>query len=317
MGTSADTDFLLKTLQQGDGIDAWNRWRSANRYTEPQLYACSLERRDLRCIDLKRAYLYGAHFARADLRGARLDGAHLREADLQGADLRDASLVGATLHGTKLQGAKLDGARVHGISAWKIETDRETSQRGLIITLDDENVVKVDDIEVAQFVYMLLNNQKIRDVIDTVTSKAVLILGRFGARKANLDVIRDALRKRGYLPILFDFDVPASRDVTETVQTLAGLSRFIIADLSDPASLPKELEAIVPRIAIPVRPIIEGEQTPYAMFGDYWKYPWVIGEPFRYRDQTHLVESLDRDVIDIAENKVKKIARGRRRRRRA
>jgi hypothetical protein len=151
----------------------------------------------------------GAHFAGADLRGANLSGAHLRQADLGGADLREAWLVGATLHETKLQGTKLDGAHVHGASAWRTETDAETSQRGLIITLDNENVVKVDDIEVAQFIYMLLNNQKIRDVIDTVTSKAVLILGRFGDRKAVLDLIRDALRNRGYLPILFDFDVPA------------------------------------------------------------------------------------------------------------
>ena len=33
----------------------------------------------------------------------------------------------------------------------------------------------VDNIEVAQFIYLLLHNQKIRDVIDTITSKTVLI----------------------------------------------------------------------------------------------------------------------------------------------
>lgn len=42
--------------------------------------------------------------------------------------------------------------------------------------------------------------------------------GRFTAeRKAVLD----ALRARGYLPMLFDFDQPRSRDLTETVVTLA------------------------------------------------------------------------------------------------
>jgi hypothetical protein len=35
----------------------------------------------------------------------------------------------------------------------------------------------VDNIEVVQFIYLMLNNQKIRDVIDTITSKAVLISG--------------------------------------------------------------------------------------------------------------------------------------------
>jgi hypothetical protein len=32
--------------------------------------------------------------------------------------------------------------------------------------------------------------------------------------------------RRNYLPILFDFDKPASKDVTGTVSTLTHLSRF-------------------------------------------------------------------------------------------
>ena len=51
----------------------------------------------------------------------------------------------------------------------------------------------------AQFIYLLLHNEKIREVIDTITSKAVLILGRrTPARKAVLDAIRDELRRRNY-----------------------------------------------------------------------------------------------------------------------
>ena len=36
--------------------------------------------------------------------------------------------------------------------------------------------ITVDSIEVARFVYLVLHNEKIRDVIDTITSKVVLIL---------------------------------------------------------------------------------------------------------------------------------------------
>ena len=105
-------------------------------------------------------------------------------------------------------------------------------------------------------------------MIDTITSKAVLILGRFtDERKAVLDAVREDLRKRDYLPILFDFDVPATRDITETVSLLARIVRFIIADLTDPSSIPKELEAIVPGLAVPVQPLLEGSSRPYAMFG--------------------------------------------------
>jgi hypothetical protein len=48
----------------------------------------------------------------------------------------------------------------------------------LVITGAGEHAVTVDNIEVAQFIYLMLHNQKIRDVIDTITSKAVLILHR-------------------------------------------------------------------------------------------------------------------------------------------
>ena len=99
----------------------------------------------------------------------------------------------------------------------------------------------------------------------------MLILGRFTAeRNAVLDALRDELRKHKYLPILFDFAVPATRDITETVSLLARMARFIIADLTDPSSIPKELEAIVPSLAVPVQPLIEGSSRPYAMFKEYW-----------------------------------------------
>src|SRR5438270_891546 len=76
----------------------------------------------------------------------------------------------------------------------------------------------LDNLKIAQFIYLLLNNREIRDIIDTVAKKAVLILGRFTPeRKVVLDALREALRTCGYLPILFDFEKPASRDITETV----------------------------------------------------------------------------------------------------
>jgi hypothetical protein len=47
-------------------------------------------------------------------------------------------------------------------------------------------------------------------------------LGRFtDKRKAVLGALRDELHKHDYLPILFDFAVPARRDITETVSLLA------------------------------------------------------------------------------------------------
>src|SRR5205085_4992058 len=112
--------------------------------------------------------------------------------------------------------------------------------------------ITVDNLKVAQFIYLLLNNQEIRDVINTITSKIVLILGRFTPeRKAVLDALRDELRKRNYTPVLFDFEKPAKRDLTETVSTLAHLARFIIVDLTDPSSAPHEVATIIPQCIVP------------------------------------------------------------------
>src|SRR2546423_14087556 len=127
--------------------------------------------------------------------------------------------------GTNLTRATLNQCTIYGISAWDVQLD-EAKQENLVITHYGEPAIAVDNLEVAQFIYLLLNNPKIRDIIDTIARKAVLILGRFTPqRKAALDALRQALRAYGYVPILFDFDKPASLDLTETVSTLAHLSR--------------------------------------------------------------------------------------------
>jgi len=101
--------------------------------------------------------------------------------------------------------------------------------------------IQVDNLEVAQFMYLLLSREKLRGVITTIGEKAVLILGRFTERKELLDCMADKLWSLGYLPMIFDFDRPTDRDLTETVRILAGLSRFVIADITNPRSVPLEL----------------------------------------------------------------------------
>jgi hypothetical protein len=103
---------------------------------------------------------------------------------------------------------------------------------------------------------------------------------------------------------LFDFAVPARRDITETVSLLARMARFIIADLTDPSSIPQELEAIVPHLAVPVLPLLEGSSRPYAMFKDYWKYDWVL-PPYQYDGLEPLLATLAERVVAPAEAKVK------------
>jgi uncharacterized protein YjbI with pentapeptide repeats len=271
---------------------------------------------NLNGANLGGANLSGANLCRASLSGAKLHGADLHRANLSetrlsGANLSGADLRGAQLVDTDLTDADVTGCRIFGISAWRLKLER-AKQQSLVITDSDEPEITVDNIEVAQFIYLMLHNEKIRDVIDTITSKAVLILGRFTAdRKAVLEALREELRKRNYLPILFDFEVPATRDITETVSLLARMARFVVADLTDPSSIPKELEAIVPSLAVPVQPLLEGASRPYAMFKDYWKYDWVL-PVYRYDALEQLLATVAEKVIAPAEAKVKALEERRR-----
>lgn len=244
--------------------------------------------------DLRRADLSGVDLSGADLSQANLAGANLSGADLSGANLEYANLVGANLVGTNLC-----GCRVYGVSAWDVTMDDDESlRRDLIVTPSGQADVHVDNIEVAQFVYLLMNNPKIRGVIDTVCRKGVLILGRFIAeRKVVLDSLRTELRSRGFVPMLFDFEKPSERDVTETVRTLAGLSRFVIADITNPKSSPLELQATIPDLMIPFVPIIAKGEQPFSMFSDLRrKYHWVL-DPLEYRSVEELIRVIDPAII--------------------
>jgi uncharacterized protein YjbI with pentapeptide repeats len=253
------------------------------------------------------AFLGGANLRRANLREANLGGADLSKANLREANLGGASLTHATLVHADLRGAELTGCHIYGVSAWDLRL-KGAKQENLIITPEGAPEVTVDNLEVGQFIYLLLHNKKIRDVIDTITSKAVLILGRFTAeRKAVLDALREELRRRDYLPILFDFDKPKSRDTDETITLLARMAKFVIADISDAKAVLQELRAIVPDLpSVPVQPIILAKQEEPGMFDFYRNRPSFL-TVHRYADQAQLLSDLGDKVIRPAELKVREL----------
>ena len=190
---------------------------------------------------------------------------------------------------------------IYGISAWNIRLNDKTKQSGLIITPEGTPTITVDDLEVAQFIYLLLNRQKLRDVIDTITSKAVLILGRFTPeRKAILDAMANELRKHNLLPIIFDFERSTNRDFAETIKILAGLSLFVIVDLTKPKSVPQEMMATIPDYQIPFVPILEEGEDLYSMFGDLNKYDWVLKPLLKYRSEKVLLSNFKDKILDRA-----------------
>jgi uncharacterized protein YjbI with pentapeptide repeats len=273
------------------------------------LYNTDLTKANLTKADLRSASLIGtscllkADLSGADLSGAHVSGANFYEANLSGATLTNADFTGTQLVRTNFTGADLTGCRVYGISAWNLKLDEATKQKDLIITPYSEPDITVDNLEVAQFIYLLLNNERIRHVIDTITSKVVLILGSFSdERKVVLEAIREVLRQHDYTPVLFDFDKPRSRSTDETVSTLAHMARFVIADLPDAKSVLQELRAIVPtNPSVPVQPLILATQKEPGMFDFFRNYRCML-EPYRYASPEQLIADLN-DVIVPAETK--------------
>jgi hypothetical protein len=126
-----------------------------------------------------------------------------------------------------------------------------------------------------------------------------------GAGEGRIEVLnrlREELRERGYLPIVFNFDKPETKDFTETVRLLAGLSKFVIADLTSPKSAPYELGAIVSQTMIPFQPIITAGETPFAMLRDLLtSYPDRVFQPIEYPSVDRLIETMDAEIIGPAE----------------
>src|SRR5258708_2541638 len=320
------------------GTTAWNTWRNQHPLLQPDLSDTNLSNSnlsnadltsadltsadlsqadlsnsnltsaDLTSADLTTAALTSANLTGADLTSADLSNANLFAANLGGANLSNANLGGANLVGTNLREATLPECRIYGVSVWDINLTGAL-QNNLVITPEDEANIPVDNLKTAQFLYLLLNNKEIRDVINTITTKVVLILGCFTPeRNATLDAIRNELRTRDYVPILFDFDHPGSRDITETVTTLARLAPFIIADLTRARSIPQELTFIIPAFpSVPVQPLLLSSQREYGMLEHFTKFPWVL-PVYKYSDLPHLLTSFKKRVIDPAEQKAQKLA---------
>lgn len=290
---------------------------------EANLSAANLSKADLgfadfTFADLSKADLSAARLWKADLTAAKCTGANLttanlsiatlRETDFTMADLNGAELNYAILVETNLKDANLTGCSIYGISAWDVHL-AGAIQANLVITLPNEPTITVDNLEIAQFLYLLLHNEKVREVIHTIDSNIVLILGRLTPdRKPALEAMRDGLRKQNYVPVLFDFEKPLSRDFTVMVSTLARIARFIIADLTSRKSISQELQSFVPHIEVPVQALLSGSKNIYNLFPEFKRYPWVL-PGYRYKNLSDLRASLEEKVIKPVEEKAKELGR--------
>jgi uncharacterized protein YjbI with pentapeptide repeats len=257
-------------------------------------------------LDLHDANLTGAKLNGVNLISANLSGAVISGADLENANLDQANLTFAILTETNLKNSIITNCKIYGISAWGVKGS-PSDQSNLIITRNGEPEITVDDLQVAQFIYLLLNNKTIRNVFDSITSKAVLILGRFSPqRKIILDLIREELRKYNYVPILFDFENTENQTLLETIMTLAGMSQFIIADLTEATMVREELRSIVEKYpSKPIQPILYLSNEPYVTFPEIYSGFKNVLEVYQYKDQHQVTDELKMKIIEPVEKWLK------------
>jgi len=292
-----------------------------------KLHGADLRRAELDRADLKGAFLQGAKLAEAflvetDLSGADMSGADISSrhihntifcgADLSGANFKNAGIEKTNLSGAKLVETNLIGAslkdvnltscRVSGISACNLNLDGVT-QTNLILSEEGEPDITIDDLEIAHFLSLVINSEKIRDKIRPLTLKLVLILGRFKSERTDiLDGIRGVLQKNDYLPVVINFEKQPSQDFIKTIFSLVQMSRFVIADVTDSKIVLEAVSDIVSNLAVPIVPLsMKSTEKELATLHDIRRNHYSLLDAFPYNNLDKLLASLTEKVIVPAE----------------
>jgi uncharacterized protein YjbI with pentapeptide repeats len=177
-------------------------------------------------LTLRGSVFENAHFEEGDFSRANFGGATFRNTKfnktiLTGANFDGASFVNCNLNRVNLVGAsfrvkEITETVVYGIAAWDLQTSDEMKQSKLVIERTYELYsdliqqgkvpMMVDDIELAQFVYFLSKHAKMRDTLNILNDRGVLLLGRF--KDGGLDRLysmREWFQHNGYMAMIFDF----------------------------------------------------------------------------------------------------------------
>ncbi len=283
-------------------------------------------RLDFSGMNLSGASIFGAFAEGLNLRNSLFDGANIEEGDFSRADFSgttfrntkfnktiftDARFDGATFINCNLNRINLTGASfrvkeitetvIYGISAWDLQISKDSKQSKLVIEKTYELYsdliqqgkipMMVDDIELAQFIYYLSDHKRLRGTLNVLNEKGVLLLGRFkDGGLERLYTIRQWLQERGYMAMIFDFTRPDNLSFTETIVTMAGLAKFIIADLSGP-SVGQELKAILAELKKPV--FTFGASN--SLTGDLAD----TGAPILRGDESNLLGSLEESLSSL------------------
>lgn len=311
----------LEGVRLDDANLSWTDMRSARlagaSLKRTLLLGARLDEAHLEGTQLDEAWLQNCSMSEARMRWAQLPGAAIMNCNLNRADLRDCDLRGALVWGNATWGIETRGAQQEGLlmgtngfdplhryAAGSAELedlrarDRPPLARRVIEAARDWQAIEIGDLATADFVAAIENNRaNMARVLTSASRKLVLMLGRFtGRQRQVLRTIEDSLKGLGFLPMIFDFEV-GGRDLAGTLLALAAMSRFVIADLTDPRSVAMECQLIIPNVRVPFVPLIRTGREIFAMFQSLAdRFAWVL-PPVTYQDPETLEERIEEWVI--------------------
>lgn len=253
------------------------------------------------CLD--GANLYGVEAKQTSFNNSDLNCANFSNAKLTGSEFNNSILTNCIFTGADITDSKIISCKIYGISAWDIKTNNNTITKNLIIS--ENHSITVDDIEIAQFIYLILNNKKISHLITTMRTKTALILGSFdNESKPILDLLKEELPKHNLIPIVFDFNPPLEQRFMETVKTLALLSKFVIVDLSQRSGQYYEIAKLVDNVRVPFATIaVEGTKIS-GMLEDLNDYYWWKRDYYSYFKEgwgNRLPDLVEKEIIPWVE----------------
>ena len=260
------------------------------------LYGANLREAELRETDLSYARL-----GQADLRGATLLFANLHESNLDEADLSEATLINTNLAKSSINLAVISRSRIHGVNFNDIEGEFK-EQDDLNISFEADSKITVDNVFIAHFVSQILKRREFRDVFESWASRVVLLVGRFDPPKRNiiLEVLKSGLREYNLLPLVYHLDHPEDPDFMKKIGMLAGISCFMIVDVTNPKSSPLKMAKPMPEIQAPIMPIIQQGEGPITMFADLHEDCEFVLDTVSYNSMNELMRKLKPNIIDPA-----------------
>jgi hypothetical protein len=89
------------------------------------------------------------------------------------------------------------------------------------------------------------------------------------------------------------------------------MSRFVLADITEPRSIPQELQRIAPSLpSVPIQPLLCKGSGIYSMFTDFGGYASVL-PPIVYVDDNDLSEALTTQIIPAIDARLVEIQKRR------